>query len=164
MRPDDLPADVLRHYSRARRLGYGAAEALDGARVLARWDDEEAEGRVRMRYEPDDYPDLSFLDSWEEEGTREARAAASSVRETANRDGVWIALPEVLVPACGSCRRGESWEASGSLGGLIGDPETEAGLPFGYRVDLCREALDLLDAQGPRPASPDSIGSEVPAR
>jgi len=163
-RPDDLPADVLRHYTIARRIGYGSAEALDGARVLARWDEADAEGRVRLRAEPDPDPDLSFLDceGWTE--TRQARAASASVRETASRDGVWIVSTEALVPACSSCRRGESWEFADSLGGLIGDVETEAGLPFAYRVDLCRAALALLDAQGPRPASPDSIGSEVPAR
>lgn len=142
---DDLPGSVLSHYRQARRIGYGSAEALSGARVLDRAEDEEEAGRVRLRFEPDEDGDLSFLDGWEEEGTRQARAAVASVRETAHRDGVWCAISEVRVPGCDRCGAPARWEVVDTLGGLIGDPETENGLPFAYRVDILSAALSALD-------------------
>ena len=123
-------------YREARRLGYGAAESLHAARILSRWDDAEEAGLVRWRFEPDPEPDLSFLEQEEFEPGRAAMLA------TVERDGVWVAISEFRAAECPACGRGGGWEIADSLGGLIGDPETEEGFPLCYRVDLAESALN----------------------
>ncbi|CAK9074214.1 Modification methylase AgeI (M.AgeI) (Cytosine-specific methyltransferase AgeI) [Durusdinium trenchii] len=139
---DERETDCGRFYVyRARRDGYPADRALRAARSLARFEDEEEAGRVRFRYVPDDDPAgvLDFLDAPEWRG-----APARAVRDLADRDGVWVALAEVRRPSCPSCGAGERWDVAGSLGGLIGDPTTETGLPLDYRADLAEEARARL--------------------
>src|SRR5262245_17299029 len=98
-------------YHRERRLGFSAWQALRHARIRRTW--EHLEDRyVRLRLEPDDGPDLSYLEQGCYQGTREGRALAKQTRETVEREGVWGILGEYRLTD------GDSWHVADSVWGF----------------------------------------------
>lgn len=126
----------LQYYRDARAEGAPAAQALRNARTREKW---EAKGdAVRIRYVPDDSPDLSFLDQDCYQGDREGRASAKAIRDEAEREGVWGMVAEYRCPCCGE------WKHGDSIYGMIGSPSERVEFHGGYLPDLQRQTLDAL--------------------
>jgi hypothetical protein len=81
-------------YNRFRAAGETAKRALESARVVRQFEALEAAGFVRIDVQPDESPDLSWLDQDCFNDTRGARAATKKMREQIERDGVWGTVGE----------------------------------------------------------------------
>jgi hypothetical protein len=121
-----------RYYLREREAGWPARAALANAKARVEWEGLEGE-HVRLRQEPDDSPDLSFIDQDCYQDTREGRACARSIQETAERDGVWGLIAEYRIDP-----EREDWEHGASCWGLIGDDFAHV------EADLMGECLEEL--------------------
>lgn len=135
-------------YVRLRKLGLSAAQAKRDAEINVVWENLEADGLVRFRFEAEQQPhDLSYVDTW---GLSEGRAAREKqrIRDIIERDGCWVVFSEVLVPECACCGNGAHWESVDNIGDFVGDFRD-----CGYDVDLKRAALDHIASTTPQKLS-----------
>ena len=107
-------------YRRERQLGFTAQQALRHARIRRTWALLEDQ-YLRLRVEPDDSPDLSFLEQDCYQDTREGRALAKQMRETAQRDGVWGIVGEYRLS------KEDCWHVADSVWGFVGDDWKDSG-------------------------------------
>ena len=128
---------VAHEYRRLRAKGWDAAGALRSARVNVRFEAEEGNGRVKLKLEPDENPDLSWLDDVDYHGEGNRRAGGAYRKEwlgKAERDGVWI-----IVGLYREAGEGE-WITADYCGGFIGDDVRDNG----YDTDIKASALEAL--------------------
>jgi hypothetical protein len=127
--------DVMRRlYWQERKAGWTARAALANAKARVEWEGLEGT-HVRFRQEPDDCPRdaLSYLEQDDWTDSREGRAVARQVRETAEPDGVWGLIAEYRIDPTR-----EDWEHGASCWGLIGEDFAH------IEADLMGECLEEL--------------------
>jgi hypothetical protein len=104
-----------------------ASDVLRAVKIRAEWSEAESQDLVRLRVEPDQDLDLSYLD--QDCYTDRYRA---EVREHAERDGGTGIIGEYY--------DGETWQSTDSVWGFIGDDWKGSG----YDIDIMRATLDAL--------------------
>jgi hypothetical protein len=132
--------DVMRWYKRFRDAGRTAEDALDSARTLARWDEAEQTGSVRIVARPD--PDSSPSD-WHD--TKGGACECEDCRAYA-RDGAWGTVGEYRTDP-----DSEDWTHADSVWGHVGYNDVLSPLENPYVVDIMAATLDALDAQAIAP-------------
>jgi hypothetical protein len=135
-------AAVRREFHRFRP-GRPASTALRIARALVAFRDQDGE-TMRFRYEPDQDPDLSFLDQDCYQGDSQGRRCADRIRAMAEHDGVWVCIVETRCPTC------EAWTVRDTIGGCIGSPGFSDGddgncLAIEYAADMIHAALSAQE-------------------
>lgn len=138
------PAPVVREYSRLRRAGYSAADALRSAKIIAAFRKEEGE-RVRLRVEPE--PESYFSFYGEPEGYTDQHGRYHSpederreISDRIDRLGLWHVVSEYRCSGCGA------WEFADSVGMLEGHERPDDPAENWYIPDLMRSALDAIEA------------------
>ena len=134
---------VLREYRRARRAGRRAKDAMDRARVVARWEWAEYAGLVELTARPDCDCCMDDLegDCFSEEcertapgGRRAVRAQRKAFRERVDADGVWGLVGRYRLTQDGP------WVDADSVWGFVGEEWRDSG----YDGDIMRATLDGL--------------------
>src|SRR5574337_1185986 len=122
---------ALREYQRLRAMGWHAKQALDATRTRSEWEkyecgefDTPALGYVRLRVEPEMYPEMGNLTDAAEGSHEYAR-----LLEIAERDGVWGLIGEYF--------DGDKWQHADSCWGFIGGDWKDSG----YDADIMRATL-----------------------
>jgi hypothetical protein len=131
-----------RDYAAFRKSGATADQAKRYAKTLARWRELEDLGVVRLRVEPDDDADLSFLDLDHYQDTREGRAAAKHVRDLYERDGAWGTISEYRTDPTDD----DAWEQADSCWGHIGYKDPASPFENWYVCDEMAEAIEQYEA------------------
>ena len=130
---------------------------LRNARAMARWEELEEQGLVRLRFESDDccdVADLLYCEPASEykskgggrrfENERRIKAVVKSEKERLERDGARIIIGEHRKPECAVCGRGEEWVVDCSIGGYIGDDCYEQD----NVLDVKLEVMAALEKEG----------------
>ena len=136
--------NLQREYTRLRKLGFQASNALSYARTLTEfrsrecgeWDEPEL-GDVRLRIVPDEHADMDDLkgdcfnrkvnpDVQESRMQREENDFEERVRS----DGVWGIVGEYW--------DGSNWQHADSVWGFVGDAWRNSG----YDFDIMQSALN----------------------
>jgi hypothetical protein len=122
---------ATRHYKRLREKNWPAREACRAAKAKAAFEDMEHAGFARLRVEPDDSADLSYL------GQKGFEDILESEHERANKLGMWGIIVECRNPLAGE---DGPWEHVDSCWGFIGDDWKDSG----YDTDFYENAIDWL--------------------
>jgi hypothetical protein len=141
-----MTREVRSNYHRFRRAGWRADEAIRAARILARWDEAEGEGWVRLQAIPDE--DWTIKDNGCSCGDPACRRRE---RDAFERHGAWgvvgeygIDIPEPSGPLAG-CLTETRWHHADSCWGFVGFDVLNP-LENPYVVDIMAETLEALDA------------------
>jgi hypothetical protein len=134
-------AKLRRLYQRERanprscRVGFSAVDDYRHAVIQRKWDALEDMGLVRFENPPDDCPDLSFLDDWNE--TRGDIASAKRTREIANDEGVYGLIGEYRLS------EDHEWEQGGGVWGFIGYDDADPGRNC-YAPQIMEETIEAF--------------------
>jgi hypothetical protein len=142
-----MTREVRSNYHRFRRSGLSAKESIDAARTLARWDEAEQAGSVRIvarsdhDSSPSDYHD-----------TKGGACECEDCRAYA-RDGACGVVGQYTTTDDASededCDDG--WEDADSVWACVGYNDVLSPLENPYVVDIMQATLDALDAQAIAP-------------
>lgn len=141
-------------YRRQRCIGGGivgemARCALDRARTSIEFSQLTACNLVRLRIEPDESPDLSWLDQTDEQMGRGFEQQAKQIRATALAEGVWGII--------GEYNAGDGWTHADSCWGFIADEWKDSG----YDYDIMAETIRQLRAVAPSAGELDHATTQL---
>lgn len=125
-------SNLQREYTRLRKLGFQASNALSYARTLiefrsrecGEWDEPEL-GDVRLRILPDNDVDMDNL-----KGDCLTQREENEFEKRISSDGVWGIVGEYW--------DGSNWQHADSCWGFVGDDWRNSG----YDFDIMRSALN----------------------
>lgn len=140
-------------YTELRLMGYTALVAFNQAKryleymeerrkTLAKWDELETQGKVRLKIEPDYDADLDDLlgDSYDPTVNPDIPAKRLAQEreweiDRINREGVWGIVGQYKCKCCGS------WTTADSVWGVVGDDWKESG----YDLEIMQNTMDQLE-------------------
>lgn len=124
------------YHGPALMVGRQAELALRDARILARWRELEAQGKVRLTVEPEQE---SYFDVYGEPDSERERKALEGTLE--NLGCYWVASEYLSACTCGET---EEWEQADSIGMCVYEDPTD---PFEncYVIDLMDAAIKASD-------------------
>ena len=134
-----MTTNLIKAYRKHRKntggwVGHNAEQSLNAAKTDLLWSKLEFCNLVKIEIEPDDCPDLSYLDQTDDEMGRGFERSANAERERAGDYGVWT---------FSGWYRHDSWprwEIGDSVGGFIANDYLDSG----YDTDVKAETIKCL--------------------
>jgi hypothetical protein len=137
---------LVQLYAKFRASGENAERALRATRILAKWNEMESEGLVRISAEPEQE---SYFDVFgEPEGYTDgfgrrvsADQAKKELIDILERDGCWYVKTEFL--------NGEEWEHADDIGMITGYKDPCSPFQNCYVPDLMSSAIEKAEMLEP---------------
>jgi hypothetical protein len=138
-------------YQRMRQAGYSAKDALRNAKIVAEWQQAEADGLVRLLAEPEEecyYDVFGEPEAYTDVNGR--RVSEAQARAKLDRlielHGVWIVIAEYRTS------EDDAWQRADSIGMNAGYRNPLDPVQNAYVPDLMQSALRALEAQALAPS------------